>query len=90
MVFALVGNGASTPVAHTPEVSVNSRPWVWNELSVYWPAAAQFPAEGHDTELSTTSGIVPALAGSGASTPIPHTPAVSVNSKPSGSPELSK
>ena len=82
---ALAGSGASTPLAHTPAVSLSSRPWPWPELSVYRPAAAQFPGEAHDTELTEKGTLpvwVPASAGSDACTPVAHTPAVSVNSTP--------
>ena len=49
----------------------------------------QFPAEAHDTEPSWAFGLVPAFAGSDASTPVAHVPEVSVNSSPWVLPELS-
>jgi hypothetical protein len=66
---AFAGHDASTPAAQMPDVSVNSSPCEWPELSVYSPTALQFPAEAHDTDSTPASGLVLAFAGSDASTP---------------------
>jgi hypothetical protein len=60
------------------------------ELSVYLPTALQFPADAHDTELSTTLGLAPAPAGRVAATAVPHAPELSLTSKPWVLLELSK
>jgi hypothetical protein len=82
---ALAGRGACTPVAQVPEVSVSSSPRGSPERSVYWPTAVQLPAEEHDAEDNTTSGLGPALAGRCASIPVTATPAAAAAIIPAAS-----
>src|SRR3954468_22663002 len=79
---AFAGRLASTPVAHVPELSLRSSPCKWPALSSYCPTAPQLPAEGHESALTLKEGFVPAFAGSAASPPGAHVPALSLRSSP--------
>src|SRR5881227_2644395 len=84
---ALAGSPASTAFAHVPAVSVSSSPCRWPALSMYSPPMAQLPADPHDTDSRKAAGFALAFAGTPASTPVAHVPAVSASSSPCELPE---
>src|SRR5579863_9704250 len=75
------GSFTSLAVPHVPPSSFTTKPCTSLALSVYSPAAPQFPAELHDTDHTVASPPALSAPVPGTSMAVPHVPPVSSTTK---------
>ena len=80
--------GTSSALPHVPAASSTTNAW-WPELSLYVPAAAQLPADAHESEVTEASPPTLSEAVPGTFLALPQVPAVSSTTNAWVRPELS-